>query len=99
MIQSLMALNGAYLTAAEVIRESRRMVMALTAQRDMGKGKEALEAAEALQYVNLEGERLWTTEDFVKMCEALRDNGPTTVPGRLIGPKMSFLNPSFPSIS
>lgn len=47
----------------------------------MGLNKEALEAAEALQYVNLEGERLWTPEDFVKMCEALRDNGPTTVPG------------------
>lgn len=47
----------------------------------MGLNKEALEAAGALQYVNLEGERLWNTEDFVKMCEALRDNGPTSVPG------------------
>ena len=47
----------------------------------MGLNKEALEAADALQYVNLEGERLWKTEDFVKMCEALRDNGPTAVPG------------------
>ena len=47
----------------------------------MGLNKEALEAAGALQYVNLEGERLWKTEDFVKMCEALRDNGPTSVPG------------------
>lgn len=47
----------------------------------MGLNLEALEAADALQYVNLEGERLWTTDDFVKMCEALRDNGPTSVPG------------------
>lgn len=47
----------------------------------MGLNKEALEAADALQYVNLEGDRTWTTDDFVKMCEALRDAGPTQVPG------------------
>ena len=47
----------------------------------MGLNKEALEAANALQYVNLEGDRTWTTEKFVKMCEALRDAAPTQVPG------------------
>lgn len=47
----------------------------------MGLNKEALEAADALQYVNLEGDRTWTTENFVKMCEALRDAAPTQVPG------------------
>ena len=47
----------------------------------MGLNKEALEAADALQYVNLEGERLWTTENFVAMCEALAKAGATTVPG------------------
>ena len=47
----------------------------------MGLNKEALEKADALKYVNLEGERTWTTENFVKMCEALRDAGVTTVPG------------------
>lgn len=46
----------------------------------MGLNKEALEKADALQYVNLEGDRTWTTEDFVKMCEALRDAAPTQVP-------------------
>ena len=46
----------------------------------MGLNKEALEEANALQYVNLEGDRTWTTENFVKMCEALRDAGVTTVP-------------------
>ena len=46
----------------------------------MGLNKEALEAADALQYVNLEGDRTWTTDDFVKMCEALRDAAPTQVP-------------------
>ena len=47
----------------------------------MGLNKEALEAADALQYVNLEGDRTWTTENFVKMCEALAEAGATTVPG------------------
>lgn len=47
----------------------------------MGLNKEALEEANALQYVNLEGDRTWTTENFVKMCEALRDAAPTQVPG------------------
>lgn len=47
----------------------------------MGLNKEALEKADALQYVNLEGDRTWTTENFVKMCEALRDKAPTQVPG------------------
>lgn len=46
----------------------------------MGLNKEALEKADALQYVNLEGDRTWTTENFVKMCEALRDAAPTQVP-------------------
>ena len=47
----------------------------------MGLNKEALEKADALQYVNLEGDRAWTTENFVKMCEALAAAGATTVPG------------------
>ena len=47
----------------------------------MGLNKEALEEANALQYVNLEGDRTWTTENFVKMCEALAAAGATTVPG------------------
>ncbi|WP_209342574.1 ABC transporter substrate-binding protein [Flavonifractor sp. AGMB03687] len=47
----------------------------------MGLNKEALEKADALQYVNLEGDRAWTTENFVKMCEALSAAGATTVPG------------------
>ena len=38
-----MALDGAYLTAAEVERESRAMALALTVQADLGKGREALE--------------------------------------------------------
>ena len=47
----------------------------------MGLNKEMLEAADALQYVNLEGDRTWTTENFVKMCEALRDAGVCMTPG------------------
>ncbi len=47
----------------------------------MGLNQEALEAADALQYVNLEGDRTWTTDSFVKMCEALAKAAPTTVPG------------------
>lgn len=47
----------------------------------MGLNKEALEKADALQYVNLEGDRTWTTDNFVKMCEALAKAGATTVPG------------------
>ncbi len=47
----------------------------------MGLNKEMLEEANALQYVNLEGDRTWKTEDFVKMCEALRDSGVVTTPG------------------
>ncbi|MEG2096923.1 MAG: extracellular solute-binding protein, partial [Pseudoflavonifractor sp.] len=46
----------------------------------MGLNKEALEKADALQYVNLEGDRTWTTDNFVKMCEALAKKAPTTVP-------------------
>ena len=49
----------------------------------MGLNKEALEKADALQYVNLEGDRTWTTENFVKMCEALRDAAPTQAPGNV----------------
>ena len=47
----------------------------------MGLNKEMLESANALQYVNLEGDRTWTTENFVKMCEALRDAGVCMTPG------------------
>lgn len=47
----------------------------------MGLNQEMLESADALQYVNLEGDRVWTTDDFVKMCEALRDAGVAQVPG------------------
>lgn len=47
----------------------------------MGLNKEALEKADALQYVNMEGDRAWTTDNFIKMCEALRDKAPTQVPG------------------
>ena len=47
----------------------------------MGLNKEALEEANALQYVNLEGDRTWTTDDFVKMCETLRDAGVCMTPG------------------
>ena len=47
----------------------------------MGLNKEMLEAADALQYVNMEGDRTWTTENFVKMCEALRDAGVCMTPG------------------
>ncbi|WP_102050080.1 ABC transporter substrate-binding protein [Pygmaiobacter massiliensis] len=47
----------------------------------MGLNKEMLEKADALQYVNLEGDRTWTTENFVKMCEALRDAGVAQTPG------------------
>lgn len=47
----------------------------------MGLNKEMLEKADALQYVNLEGDRTWTTENFVKMCEALRDAGVCQTPG------------------
>ncbi len=45
----------------------------------MGLNKEALEKADALQYVNLEGDRTWTTENFVKMCE-----GQTQLPHRFL---------------
>ena len=47
----------------------------------MGLNKEMLEKADALKYVNLEGDRTWTTENFVKMCEALRDAGVCMTPG------------------
>ena len=47
----------------------------------MGLNKEMLEKADALRYVNLEGDRTWTTENFVKMCEALRDAGVCMTPG------------------
>lgn len=47
----------------------------------MGLNKEMLEKADALQYVNLEGDRTWTTENFVKMCQALRDAGVAQTPG------------------
>ena len=47
----------------------------------MGLNKSMLEEANALQYVNLEGDRTWTTDNFVKMCEALKDAGVAQVPG------------------
>lgn len=47
----------------------------------MGLNKEMLEKADAMQYINLEGERTWKTEDFVKLCEALRDAGVAQTPG------------------
>lgn len=47
----------------------------------MGLNKNMLEEANALQYVNLEGDRTWTTDNFVKMCEALKDAGVAQVPG------------------
>lgn len=37
--------------------------------------KEMFEEADALQYVNLEGDRSWTTENFVKAVEALQKAG------------------------
>ena len=47
----------------------------------MGLNQEMLEAADAMQYVNLEGDRAWTTDNFVKMCQALRDAGVAQTPG------------------
>lgn len=47
----------------------------------MGLNKNMLEEADALQYVNLEGDRTWTTDNFVKMCEALKAAGVAQVPG------------------
>lgn len=47
----------------------------------MGLNKNMLEEANALQYVNLEGDRTWTTDNFVKMCEALKAAGVAQVPG------------------
>jgi multiple sugar transport system substrate-binding protein len=47
----------------------------------MGLNKEMLEKADALKYVNLEGDRTWTTDNFVKMCQALRDAGVAQTPG------------------
>ena len=47
----------------------------------MGLNKEMLEESGAIQYVNLEGDRTWTTDNFVKMCEALKDAGVAQVPG------------------
>lgn len=47
----------------------------------MGLNKNMLEKANALQYVNLEGDRTWKTENFIKMCEALRDAGVAPTPG------------------
>ena len=41
----------------------------------MAINKEAFEKADALQYVNLEGDRTWTTENFVKALEALNTAG------------------------
>ena len=47
----------------------------------MGLNLEMLESSGAIDYVNLEGDRTWTTDNFVKMCETLRDSGVATVPG------------------
>ncbi len=40
--------------------------------------KDAFEKADALQYVNQEGDRAWTTENFVKALEALNKAGMLT---------------------
>lgn len=47
----------------------------------MGFNKEMLEKADALKYLNLEGDRTWKTDDFVKLCETLRDAGVVATPG------------------
>lgn len=47
----------------------------------MGLNKEMLEKANAMQYINMEGDRGWTTDNFVKLCEALRDAGVAQTPG------------------
>ena len=44
----------------------------------MAINKEAFEEADALQYVNLEGDRTWTTENYVKALEALHAAGKLT---------------------
>jgi len=44
----------------------------------MAINKEAFEEADALQYVNLEGDRTWTTENYVKAMEALHAAGKLT---------------------
>ena len=43
----------------------------------MGINLEMFEAAGADQYLNLEGDRAWTTEDFQNACKALADAGYT----------------------
>ena len=48
--QQRVALDGAYLTAVEVVRESRTMAMDLTTQRDLGEEKEAVASAIAGAY-------------------------------------------------
>ena len=48
--QQRVALNGAYLTAVEVVRESRTMVMDLTAQGELGEEKAAVASAIAAAY-------------------------------------------------
>ena len=48
--QQRVALNGAYLTAVEVVRESRTMVMDLTTRTDLGEEKGGLELAIAGAY-------------------------------------------------
>ena len=45
-----MALDGAYLTAAELVREKRTMSLAVTVQRELGEDKEAVERAIAEAY-------------------------------------------------
>lgn len=47
----------------------------------IGLNKEMLEKANAMQYINMEGDRSWTTDNFVKLCEALRDAGVAQTPG------------------
>ena len=47
----------------------------------MGLNKEALVSSGAIEFVNLEGDRTWTTEDFQNMCAKLAENGATAVPG------------------
>ncbi len=94
-----MALNGAYLTAAEVIRESRRMVMALTVQGDLGKGKEALEAAVAEAY-GLKEVRIQVTAAVPRQEEKKSAGGEVIMGGAIKGAvqPMAGLNPKMGSV-
>ena len=95
-----MALNGAYLTAAEVNRESRTMVMSLTVQGDLGKGKEALEAAVAEAY-QLKEVRIQVTEAVPRQEEQKKSAGGEVIMGGAIKgavQPMAGLNPKMGSV-